>query len=200
MTKGSTSVAIPALPFSLFLCFFLVILKKPAINKKSIYGVAIVCVFIIGMLPIYKKEVTYYFSPIYKKVTLQQESAGSRPIRWLHDLKLVSLSPIVGHGPGYASESGRGSSVNWYLFLTMEGGLISSVPVLLFMLFSFMRIYLSKIPGRLWFMSAFMAGAIHLAAISTFFHPFLWMLLIIFFTYDKQMIYSIVDPNNETIY
>jgi len=184
-----SGAAIPALLFSMTVSCLLIFVKRPAINKKSI-PFLILLLFIFGFAVVKKNNVYNFFSPIIHKMTLQQAAEGSRPVRWLHDIKLINESPIFGHGPGYASVSERGSSVNWYLFLTMEGGLVTSLPIIFFLIFSFFRIYSSIIPGKIWFMSAFLAGSIHLAAISTFFHPFLWMLLIIFTLHQKQAYYN----------
>jgi len=173
-----SAVALVALPFSLFVCYFLIKLRQPLFSKRGTFVAVVCCIMLCVSVPLtLSDKVTPYFAPIYHKLSLNQEKEGSRPQRWKSDLSVVSESPWTGQGLGYATSAGRGSSVNWYLFLTMEGGLISSLPAILFLFFSFIRIYFSQVPGKLWFMSAFMAGSIHLVTISAFFHPFLWTLL-----------------------
>jgi O-antigen ligase len=121
---------------------------------------------------------------VANKVTLQvdeSKSAGTRFQRWEKGLQKVAKRPLFGEGPGTASSEGRVSNNNWYLFIAVEGGLLSLIPVILLLLAKLFKIINSDLGEKYWFLAAFMAGSVHLFAISTFFHPFLWTLII---TYD----------------
>jgi len=182
-----SAVAFVALPVSFLISVVVTKFWNPFINYKVVMvffcSVVITSAFMLLTLD---DDSLHYVLPLYEKVTLQQVGEGARPERWMNDVQIISERPFLGQGLGFASSSGRGSSVNWYLFLTMEGGLISSVPIMLFIFVSYLRIASKKIPGQIWFMSAFLAGSIHLFAISAFFHPFLWFLLILYFVYSEK--------------
>lgn len=121
---------------------------------------------------------------VANKVTLQvdeNKSAGTRFQRWKKGLQKIAKRPLFGEGPGTASSEGRVSNNNWYLFLAVEGGLLSLIPVILLILAKLFKIVNSDLEEKYWFLAAFVAGSVHLFAISTFFHPFFWTLII---TYD----------------
>jgi len=166
--------------------------KKVTLSKKKLKIVALAMLSIIIIIPMYQKEIKNFILPVYKKITLK-EVATVRTAHWKWGFENIVESPVFGRGLGSTSEAGRVSTINWYIFLTMEGGLISSIPIILFMLFSYVRIFLSKVEGKFWFMSGFMAGSMHFFAISTFYYPFLWFFLIIFFMCDKR----ITSRNND---
>jgi hypothetical protein len=127
-----------------------------------------------------KYKITRYALPLWHKISLQQ-TGYTRAQKWNEGIESIKKHIILGQGLGARSESGRSSNINWYIFLAAEGGLISSAPILLFLFFTFIRIYQSNVKGKLWFMSGFLAGTMHLMVVSTFFHPFLWLLIILFF-------------------
>ena len=104
------------------------------------------------------------------------------------EIKVIAGDRITVTGVGSTNATGtRGSNINWYIFLTVEGGLLSSIPIMLFLVFSFVRIAYSRVPGKMWFLVGLTAGAVHFLAISTFFYPFLWILLIMFFLAEYSM-------------
>ena len=51
----------------------------------------------------------------------------------------------------------------------------------------------SNIDARLPFLMGALAGFLHLTSMSTFFNPFLWVLLSIYFVYKKQRMYHTVN-------
>lgn len=139
----------------------------------------------------FRGEIKSFTAPIIRKITLQK-GASVRMEQWRRGLSDIIENPVFGYGPGNTSVSGSVSNINWYIFLTVEGGLVSSLPIILFLIFSYIRIASSKVTGKIWFMTGFIAGSIHFMAISTFFHPFLWFFLIIFFLCKQS---SLTDRN-----
>jgi hypothetical protein len=135
----------------------------------------------------FREIINEYTDPILTKITLQDDKhVNMRVNAWINSLDNIPRSPVFGRGVGYQSDAGLNSSLNWYLFLMLEGGLISLFPIAVFLCTSFLRITVSNVQGKLWFMTGFLAGAMHLLVISTFYHPFLWILLIIFSTCNEQ--------------
>ncbi|MBZ0106536.1 MAG: O-antigen ligase family protein [Sulfuricella denitrificans] len=127
-----------------------------------------------------------YATPLVYKILLHDTDADGRPEKWKRDLALIEKRPLLGQGPGAsAALSGSEGSVNWYLFMTLESGLISLLPALLFLLVSLGRIVRTPFRGRYVFAAGFSAGILHLATVSRFYDPFPWLLLILFFTVSE---------------
>ena len=172
------------LPASIIISCGLIMLKKSGakISVRKVLKVWLVMGLILTSFAFAqsKYEITRYALPLWRKISLQQ-TGYMRPQKWREGIETIKKHIILGQGLGARSESGRSSNINWYIFLTAEGGVISSVPILLFLFFTFIRIYQSNVGGKLWFMSGFLAGTMHLMVVSTFFHPFLWLLIILFF-------------------
>jgi O-antigen ligase len=129
-----------------------------------------------------------FLGSIIMKITLHEEigSASMRLERWQASFNRIVNNPILGIGPGTTSKMGRVSSLSWYLFIASEAGILSLSFALLFLMSKFFRMICSTIEGKYVFVSAFVAGAIHLSVISTFFHPFLWSLIILFDILEKR--------------
>jgi O-antigen ligase len=151
---------------------------------------AVVAVFIVN----YARDT--FLGTIILKITLQGDavgSAGMRLQRWAEGLQTIVQHPIFGEGPGTASQRGEGSSISWYIFLAAEAGLISFIPAIGFIFCKFSRIISSLDKSSYIFVVAFTSGAVHLSVMSTFFHPFLWTLMIVFDVLDTR-----VKPTLET--
>ncbi len=151
--------------------------------------VIVTILFSIVSLNIFQSReiINEYTDPLLTKVTLQDDKhVNIRVTAWITSLDNIRRSLVFGIGVGHQSDSGLNSSFNWYLFLMLEGGLISFLPIAVFLCISFLRIAMSNVQGKLWFMTGFLAGAMHLLVIATFYHPFLWILLILFSTCNEQ--------------
>jgi len=116
------------------------------------------------------------------KLANPETYSGSRFERWVSGLTDIAEAGPLGKGLGFvSSESGGGSYLNWYLTVGVDGGWISALLVLLILGTGFYYIWKSAGPLRDWYLVAFVAGAVHFNAIATFFNPFLWTLLALFF-------------------
>jgi len=133
-----------------------------------------------------------FMGDIIAKATLSEAnvSARYRIVKWQESIQSIIENPIFGIGPGSAAAKGNVGSLSWYIFLTKEAGLVAVIPMILFLLIKFSRIVSSTVKGKNWFLFAFLNGAIHLAVISTFFHPFLWALLVVFEVISAQYIFK----------
>jgi O-antigen ligase len=120
-----------------------------------------------------------YLDPIISKINLEGSSARGRLSRWVKGMNEVFQNPIVGVGPGTASSKGEVSNISWYLFLSVESGMFSIIIVISFLFTKFIRLVRSNLQGKYVFITSFVAGSVHLAVISTFFHPFLWTTIVI---------------------
>ncbi|MEW6291349.1 MAG: hypothetical protein AB1545_16045 [Thermodesulfobacteriota bacterium] len=144
---------------------------------------AVLC--IAGLLFFYTPErllhIQDFAEPLVDKVTLTgTSSAHDRMSRWRMALESIEDHPLEGIGPGALSTAEQGSSTNWYLFLTVESGILSIVPFGTFLLCCFARILASNVAAKYWVLVGFISAVLHLTVISTIQHPFLWVLLAIF--------------------
>ena len=151
--------------------------NKPAWRVLVIF---IVILFIIFYSVGHFKFIKETIKPLVMKVALQDASGRGRVNRWSYAIGNIFDSPFFGKGIGCLSSVDMGSSANWYLFLTLESGIIAIIPFTLFLMFSLLRILKSKITQKYWFLVGFLAGVFHFTVISTIQHPFLWLLLAIF--------------------
>jgi len=136
----------------------------------------------------YIKEIA---GPLVAKATLTgTTSVEDRMSRWQAGLESIPMHPVWGIGPGCLSSQGRGSTTNWYLFLTVEAGVAGALPFVLFLAYSCVQILRSQVPGKFWFLTGVIAGGLHFCVVSTVHHPFLWALLAIF---------AVVRVHEETI-
>jgi len=186
------------LPFaflvSLTLVFFDSVVKKKKILlslKTPVFLIAILLIVVLSSLclPLVSK-VKYFSNGIYEKITL--ESQTTRTTLWETGIKDLQKNPLVGKGIGTTVGV---SNINWYIYLAKEGGMISLLPFLIFFALTIFRILKSRMKGKRWFLTGFLAGIMHLAVISTFFHPFIWVLLIIFNVYETEYRYQSTKHN-----
>lgn len=126
-----------------------------------------------------------YFSPIYMKLSLSSElsTSSTRLDRWSAGLqKFLNLdNPLFGYGPGYFSSIDELSTLSWYLMVLVESGLISFLLIIVFFGLVFIRIVYMRHQARSAFLIGFVAGCGHLLVISTFYHPFIWLLMAILY-------------------
>ena len=130
-----------------------------------------------------------FMTPIFMKLTLSDgiRSSEHRLDRWEEGSEIALDRPFLGYGPRYFSGQGQISPLNWYLMLLVEGGFLSLVFIILFLLLVMWEIIRFRHPSRMPILVGFLAGAGHLLVISTFQHPFLWMLIAIFFVLKARL-------------
>lgn len=96
--------------------------------------------------------------------------------------------PLLGFGPGSTTIGFGSSSINWYLTLLVENGILATMFILLFIFASFLRIVKSKVNSKDPILLGFLSSIIHLASFTAFYDPAIWVLLIIFNICDRNFI------------
>lgn len=164
------------------------LVKKHFIITLNITLVSFVILLIIVSYNNNMNTIFNFIEPMKQKIAFDTSvgSSTDRLGRWNTAIDMIVQNPIVGIGPGMLSYSGLGSPTNWYLFLTLEGGLVTILPFLLFLFISLVKILKSKIEFKSYFLIGFMAGVGHLSVISTFQYVFLWFLILLFNIANEQ--------------
>lgn len=152
--------------------------SQSMLSKGSIILISPFCIAGIFLLAGYAGDT--FLGPIISKLSLEGGSARGRVTRWMEGLTQIAENPFVGEGPGTASARGEASNISWYIFLTVESGIVGLFPIIVFLLSKIYKACTSSVPGKYIFIISLCAGIAHLSVISTFFHPFLWTLIIIF--------------------
>lgn len=122
------------------------------------------------------------FITIWDKITFSGGGASSsqRVTYLLIGIERIIENPFLGVGLGYTSTLDEMSSINWYVFLASEIGLITALILYLYMFIHLIRISLFKTKSRIPLLFGAFAGSAYLGTLSTFFYPNLWILYIIF--------------------
>ncbi|MFW5795077.1 MAG: hypothetical protein ACOCV1_06295 [Bacillota bacterium] len=209
-----SSAGIVSMLFSItlvvFFLFFKNILKNKKIYIKKNNILFMLVFFLLILVLIFNINfIIDMFNPIYNQTKEAFEFLNynninkfdSRRVReWKFGLRSSFKDVnnfLFGVGPGYRASKGLGSLINWHLFLFYEGGLFTYLPFLLYLIFSGIRMVTSDLEYKWWFFIPFLAGCIHYFAISTFFEPFLWTLIIIFIISEVQ--YKNIDFGNRGV-
>jgi len=171
--------------------------KKLYIKNNKIKFILLIILLLIVLI-ININHIIEIFNPIYEQTKealnfLNYKNINKldsrRVSEWKFGLRSIFKNPknfLFGVGPGYRASKNLSSLINWHLFLFYEGGLITYLPFLLYLFFTGIRMLKSNFKYKYWFLVSLMAGFIHYFAISTFFEPFLWTLIVIFIVLDVQ--------------
>ncbi len=120
-----------------------------------------------------------FFGGLVDKITLSQAGPEDRAPRWAADFARALGKPLFGHGPGYLSSVNQGSSLNLFLFVALEQGVIASGLLMLFYLTVGLRIWTSNFRYRLAILVAYIAGVLHFMTMTQHYHPCLWLLIVL---------------------
>lgn len=167
-------------------------LKRKALGH-TVKATVIIGLIVVGLVSIFPN--VNYFAGIVNKLTLDAYSGQVREEKWEDAIEDIAAKPVFGSGVGKAADEGVGSSLNWYMFLTQEAGLFSSLPIIFFLGLAYFRVYRSNIHGKFWFLTAISAGVVHFLAVSTFFHPYLWTVIAFFYVLNAQRTGALSLPN-----
>jgi O-antigen ligase len=114
------------------------------------------------------------------------ENSMSRYQIWKRDISKAIEKPFLGWGPGYNSSTGTSSSLNVYIAVFLESGIVGAGSLGLFLLFVGIHIARSTFPSKYVFLFAYAAGLIHMTTQTRFFFPFVWLLLALFWLENKR--------------
>lgn len=159
-------------------------------NVRVIKAFSFVFVGIV-ILYLFRDIVGLLFGDVFAKIMLDPgyKSVRGRLLNFSMFLSQVIDNPFFGTGLGSTSAGGGGSPMNWYLFLASESGLIVVSLLLLFLLARLTVVYTTGGSARVSFFMGTLAGIGHLASVSTFYIPFLWIILAIHGAYQRQTLY-----------
>ena len=162
----------------LFLSIFLsIILTKQVsniINVKNIFISLSIIILVFNFLSIDFS----FFDKILGKITLSGTgtSVSQRFDVYNTAIERFTQNPFLGSGLGFTSSLNEMSSINWYLTILTNGGILALTFILLFFFFKFLRIDFIDHEYKLFFYISFFSAVFGLAATSTFYNPFIWIL------------------------
>jgi len=160
------------------------------INRRAAtrFGAIVSVVLILGLFASAPDDVPVreFFDGLVQKVTLSQSEVGDRAPLWAADLDTALSEPLFGHGPGYLSSVNQGSSLNLFIFVAVEQGVIASAALLLFYLSVGMRIWMAEIPYKKAVLTGYCAGVFHLLTMTQHYHPCLWLLIALAYLLRKE--------------
>ncbi len=167
--------------------------KQIDLKRIVIINFLVIGLIIFGLLNYdVIKSVGDFFNPIFEKVSLNTEfnSVSDRLSRWERGITSIKNNPFIGTGLGSTTLSGFGSSTNWYMFLIVEAGIVGFLPIALFLIYVFIDIIKSKYSTKYYYLYGYIAGIMHFSVISTFYHPFLWTLIALFYIEKVSLVNS----------
>lgn len=148
-------------------------------------SILIIAIFVVGISYLQQSDIDRFLRPIYMKLTFSEElnTATNRIERYEAGYSIIMEKPLLGNGPGYFSSINESSTVNWYLMVIAEGGLLTIIPIIMFLSFVLYRIIKFQHSSRFAVLVGFIAACVHLAITTTsgYLHPFIWLLLAIFY-------------------
>jgi len=100
---------------------------------------------------------------------------------WKKDFKDILDRPFFGYGPGMLSSVSRGSSLNAYLFIGLEAGLIAVAGLCFFFLITFIDMLRSNRPFSLFFLAGMLAGTLHMMTMSQYYYASIWVFIAFFY-------------------
>lgn len=114
-----------------------------------------------------------------KKLLDPSTYSSTRFQLWLDGIEAFKKSDGIGNGLGYISAYTDGSYINWYLSLIIESGIVGTAAIIGLLLISAVTAWRLEKSARPWFFVAILAGSIHFFAVSTFFNPYLFVVIAI---------------------
>jgi len=164
-----------------FLLNFRLININFRVNKKVITRISFFSIFFVVIF--FYQGTQVFLKPMVAKLTLTDnlKTTSHRIERIEEGFKLALDKPLLGYGPRYFTSAGESSTLNWYLMLLVESGWVSFFMMIAFLISVLFRMLKSSLPNRFPYLVGFFAGSLHLGVISTFYHPFLWLLIAMFY-------------------
>lgn len=178
---------------TLIIIFFKKIKNKFRLKKFLKTGVFVVSFIFLISIIFQFSSVNKITSPLISKIKLSENnrSVRDRLNRWEASTELIFKKPLLGFGPRYFTSNKVGdttmSSLNWYFMILIESGFISFIFIMLFLFSVLIKIINLNHQSNIAYLIGFLAGAGHLLVISTFFYPFLFLLIAIFFVQKASL-------------
>ena len=151
-------------------------------STKTNLGVKhlLISIFLLLIIVVYYDSLDFsFFEKIFNKVTLTQggTSVDQRTGVFSISIQRILENPIIGYGIGYTSSMNEMSAINWYLELLINGGIISTIPIFIFLILKYLKVLklVNFMPP--YFHVSFICAILGFVATSTFYNPFFWTLL-----------------------
>lgn len=157
---------------------------------------AIIGLFVLGLPVVLLSPFGSYITQLgfVKKLLDPSTYSTARFQLWLEGIEVFKQSNGIGNGLGYISAHTDGSYINWYLSLIIESGVVGTAAILGVLLASVITAWRMDKTTRPWFFIAIVAGTIHFFAVSTFFYPYLFVVIAIMLGVNKERFVEIRDP------
>jgi O-antigen ligase len=154
------------------------IIKKELSSYIIFKGIIIISI-IFAIFIIVSFQMPELLMPIVNKIFITDTSEGSRLARWERSIQHFIDSPIIGIGPGEVSVKYGTGTVNWYLEMLTENGLIAFLIMFSFMVIIYFRIIFLLDEIKFVYFLCFTNGIIHYTFISNYWYPWIWLIILL---------------------
>jgi hypothetical protein len=165
----NSAAALGSLIFAFIIIQILLFYQK----KTYMINIFIIVLFIATVsLLIFKGNIL-----LFNKMLRPDIYSVERYDKWLLALNMILDMNLFGKGLGYISFTYGSSFNNWYFMVLIETGIIGLVLILLFIIISIKKsIHFSKYSSKV-YLIGILSNVFHFVAISTFFNPFLFIVI-----------------------
>ena len=109
------------------------------------------------------------------------KSQYTRSRIWRDDFNGALKKPFLGHGIGFLSSVERSSSLNLFLFIAYEQGVLAMISLLVYYIVTGWFILKSTSPYRLVFIVTYVAGGLHLLTMTQHYYFNMWVMIGLFY-------------------
>ncbi|ATX76611.1 O-antigen ligase family protein [Reinekea forsetii] len=192
------SAALALVAFCGVLIYFVFTNKKLSMIKSLLFlGIILVILFSLSIYTMGIGDILYEaYDKVSSKLLLTSDgtSVGQRMIALETGIATIQNYPLFGIGLGYLSSLGQDSSINWYIFLGSEAGLIILGFFVFWFAFHLINAVLNYSRTRkeifLWAAVSIFCGMAYLMFISTFQNMFLLTSILLYRVIQKNLTFS----------
>ncbi len=180
------------------LFFFVFTNQKLSMIKSSLFlGIALVIIFALFIYVTGIGDILYgVYDKVSSKLLLTSEGTSVRQRMGALESGIATIQsyPFFGKGLGYMSSLGQDSSINWYVFLGAEAGLIILGLFIIWFVYHLFSAVLNYSRTRnniyLYAAASISCGLVYLMFVSTFQNMFLLTSILLFRVIQRNLTYS----------
>jgi len=176
-TAGVFSLLISSILTSAYFMSYKIIKKE--LSSHIIFKGIIIISIIFAIFIIVSFQMPELLMPIVNKILIPSTSESGRLARWGRAIQYFITSPIIGIGPGEISVKYSTGTVNWYLEILIENGVIAFFIMFSFILTIYFRISILSDEIKFIYFLCFTNGVIHYFFISNYWYPWLWLIILL---------------------
>lgn len=182
LTGSATAAAVLIMFFSMYILYkFAQIILRGSTYKKILAFVYLTLslIVVVGVIGYLFETFPFLFDSVISKLTMNENSRSvSARIDKLNHAKYImeNFNLLLGAGPGYHSSVGMPGTGSWLFMIFLESGLVSFMSILIVVLIMFYRIFKIRDELSKYIFFSFIACNLHLLVISTFYHPYFFIL------------------------